>query len=74
MKISEKALQNLQSRQAKAALMGVLGFSEVWISKVIKANKPNGPLTTAAALKVIEQETGLKAKEILENVEEASTK
>jgi hypothetical protein len=74
MKISKKALQNLHSRQAKAALMGVLGFSEVWITKVIKANKPNGPLTTAAAIKVIEQETGMSQEQILEEVSELATK
>lgn len=70
MKISEKALQKLQSRKGKAALMGALGFSEVWITKVLNTNKSNGPLTTAAALRVIEQETGLPMTEILEEVKE----
>jgi hypothetical protein len=72
MKLRKKVVKKLQNRKAKAALMGALGFSEVWISKVIDTNKDNGPLTTAAALKVIEIETGLSQMEILEELESAA--
>lgn len=65
MKLTKKALNGIkdQSRRLKLAL--ALGFSEQWINRVIAANKPNGPLTTAIALKVIREETGLTDVEIL---------
>lgn len=68
MKLSETAKEKLQTRQAKAALMTTLGFSEVWINKCIKANKVNGPLTTISAIGVIKRETGLTEEEILDGM------
>jgi len=68
MKLSNKAKEMLKNKEARLALMTALGFSEVWVTKCIEANKPNGPLTTISALKAIQKETGLTQKEILEDV------
>ena len=69
MKLSERAIESINTKSGRLSLMMAMGFSEQWTYKIIKANKPNGPLTTAAALKVIEQETGLTQDEILEGLE-----
>lgn len=69
MKLTEKAKTAISNRSGRDAIMQAMGFTESWTYKVIKANKVNGPLTTAAALKVIERETGLSQDEILETPE-----
>lgn len=62
--LSKTALEKIdQEIRLKLAL--ALGFTEYWVRKLINSNKPNGPLTTALAIKVIREETGLKDKEIL---------
>jgi hypothetical protein len=66
MKLTRKAIKGIKDHGARLKLALALGFSEQWIVRVIGANKSNGPLTTATALKVIRQETGLKDAEILE--------
>lgn len=43
-----------------------LNFSEQWIVRLIKDNKDNGPLTTVAALRTLQEETGLSQEDILE--------
>lgn len=64
MTISKQAIAKInQATQLKLAL--ALGYSGRWIVNVIAANKPNGPLTTYSALKVIREETGLTDQEIL---------
>lgn len=49
-----------------------LDFSEQWIIKLIEANEPNSKLTTEASLRIIERETGLNRKQILEEVKSAA--
>lgn len=49
----------------KVALAYHLGKTEQWITRLLEQNKNNGLLTTAEAIKVIRQETGLKESEIL---------
>lgn len=66
MKLSKKALRGIKDQAARLKLALALKFSQQWIDKVVDANKPNGPLTTATALKVIREETGLTDAEILE--------
>jgi hypothetical protein len=62
--LSDIALQKIDQK-IKLELAIALGFTEYWVTKLIANNKPNGPLTTATALKVIREETGLEDKEIL---------
>lgn len=66
MKLTRKAIKGIKEQTARLRLALALGFSEQWIIKVIGANKSNGPLTTALALKVIREETGLTDAEILQ--------
>lgn len=66
MKLSKKALKGIKNRPSRLKLALGMGFSEQWINQVIGANKQNGPLTTAKALQVIREETGLTDAEILE--------
>jgi len=66
MKISNKALELIKGRKSILALALALDFTELWVSKLLVINKENGPLTTAKALQVIQEETGLGNEEILE--------
>lgn len=67
MKLTAKAITAISNRGSMLALALALGFTEVWIVKLIEANKENGPLTTAKALQVIKSESGLNESEILES-------
>ena len=69
MKLTEDAIIAISHRPAVLALMETLGFTEVWITRLIEKNKPNGPLTTVSAVETIQQFTGLKKDEILEYTE-----
>jgi hypothetical protein len=53
------------SRDMRLALCSALGFTELWIDKLIEKNKVNGPLTTAKSLEVIRKETGRADANIL---------
>lgn len=66
MKLSKKALKGIRDQSTRLKLALALKFSQQWIDRVANANKANGPLTTASALKVIREETGLTDSEILE--------
>lgn len=66
MKLSKRALKGIKKSAPRLKLALAMGFSEQWIVRVIATNKSNGPLTTASALKVIREETGLTDAEILE--------
>lgn len=66
MKLSNAAISALSNRKIMLALALGLDFSEQWMRVIIKDNKDNGPLTTAKALQVIKEETGLTDEEILE--------
>lgn len=68
MKLTEKAIAAIRTRETVLKLALALGFSEVWIDRLILKNKENGPLTTIKALEVIVEETGLDQSEILEEV------
>jgi hypothetical protein len=67
MKITEKAIALINTQQTRLRLALALGFSETWVRGLIHKNKDNGPLTTASALKVIREETGMGDSEILED-------
>jgi hypothetical protein len=65
MKLSKKAIKKID-RTIMQKLAIALGFSEYWVSRLVKKNKANGPLVTPSALSVIKIETGLQDEEILE--------
>lgn len=66
MKLRKTALNKIKDSAIRLKLAGALKCTEQWVIKLIAANKRNGPLTTAAALGVIREETGLTDSEILE--------
>lgn len=66
MKLSKKAIKGIKNQATRLKLALAMGFSEQWIIKVIEANKQNGPLTTATALRVIREELGISDQEILD--------
>jgi hypothetical protein len=75
MKLSNRAIEKLKaSRESRLRLCSSLGFTEVWIDKLIDKNKVNGPLTTVSAIGVIREETELADSEILENETEEPVK
>lgn len=70
MKLTNKAKEAITNRASVLKLALALDFSELWIDKLIEANKNNGPLTTAKALQIIQEETGLTQDDILEESQE----
>jgi hypothetical protein len=66
MKLSQKALQTINTQSTRLSIALTVPCSETWVRVLIKRNKENGPLTTVAVLKVIRRETGLTDDEILE--------
>jgi phage repressor protein C with HTH and peptisase S24 domain len=66
MKITEQALEAINNKTTRNKLALALNFTERWIIKCISENKSNGPLTTAAALQVIREETDFTNDQILE--------
>lgn len=71
MKLTQHAKEAVKNnKRARARLQLILDKSEYTINRYIQDNEENSMLTTAAALKVIREETGLADTEILEEVEE----
>lgn len=66
MKLTKIALEAIDQQNIRLKLALALGFTEAWVIKLIANNKDNGPLTTALALQIIEQETGMNQEDILE--------
>lgn len=66
MKLSNTAIERISDRKVLLQIALALNFSEQWMRRVIENNKNNGPLTTALALQVIREETGLTDDQILE--------
>lgn len=74
MKLTQNILQLINTSETRLKLALALGFSETWIRSLIADNKENGPLTTAKALQVIGEETGLDQSAILEDSAESVNK
>lgn len=73
--LRETVIQKILENGLSLKLAEALDFTQGWIITLAKANKKNGPLTTASALKVIREFTGLSDSEILlEEVVEAVQK
>lgn len=68
MKLNESIIAELKNhKRARARLQLELDKSEYTINRYISENEINGDLTKAAALKVIQEETGLAQDKILED-------
>lgn len=64
MKLSKKALSAITPKTRLKLALG-LDCTEQWMIQLLDKNKENGPLTTATALQIIRQETGLRDDQIL---------
>lgn len=71
--LTRQAIKKIKEKRLGLLIAHALKCSEQWINRVIKANRNNGPLTTAAALAVIREETGLKDSQILEEEKKTVT-
>lgn len=76
MKLTKICIETIQGKRDLILKLALeLGFSELWVNKLLDANKENGPLTTAKALQLIRESTGLLDQEILiEAVKEVDSK
>lgn len=68
MKLTTKAIESMD-KATILALALALDFRETWVKRLVDQNKDNGPLTTAKALQVIKENTGLADTDLLEEVE-----
>lgn len=66
MTLTQTALDKIKNQDVRRELSGELKCTDQTISRYIKLNENNGPLTTAGAIKVIRDMTGLVDGEILE--------
>lgn len=66
MKLSAVALDKINITKTRLRLALELGYTERWISRLIKDNDPNNDLTLSSSLKIIREETGLTDDQILE--------
>jgi hypothetical protein len=66
MKLTKTALAQIDKPEIRLKLALGLAFSETWVRSLISVNKDNGHLTTAKALQIIREETGLHDDQILE--------
>jgi hypothetical protein len=73
MRLTEAAIKAINVKSIRPLLALALGKSEQSIIRYIGSNEENGMLTTAAALKVVTEQTGLKLDEILIEEKEVIT-
>lgn len=68
-KLSQKAITALDDNLIRLNVAIALGFTDTWVRSLTAKNKPNGPLTTVAAVRTIQTLTGMGESEVLELVE-----
>lgn len=68
MKLTQTALDRIKDKRVRALLALALNVTDQSIVNYIGANKDNGPLTTAIALRLMTEEIDLSEEEILEEV------
>jgi len=68
MKLTTIAIEKADTLTTRLRLALALNVTERWIIALLKENKDNSALTTAAALKVIREETKLRDSQILDDV------
>lgn len=64
--LTKKTIKKINVTKTRLSLAMAMGFTEQWIIRLIDTNRVNGPLTTARALQIIKEQTGLTENEILE--------
>jgi hypothetical protein len=65
--LSDSARQKvIDDKHIRLKLAVALNFTSGWILTRAYQNKPNGPLTTYAAIEVLQQELGMSKEEILQ--------
>jgi hypothetical protein len=64
---TRKAIDKIIKKEVRRDLLPVFNVTEGQLIRKIKANQINGPLTTLAAVTVIERLTKLKRGELLED-------
>lgn len=67
MRLSKKAIEKIDTMAFRPLLQREFECSEMSVRRWLTDNKHNGPLTTAGALKVIRENTGLTDADILES-------
>ncbi len=73
MRLSQIALQKINTGQVRLRLAMQFDCTERWISQLIKENLNDGDLTKASALQIIREQTGLSDGEILEEATTTAT-
>lgn len=73
MRIKKDTIELINTPKIRVTLALALNRTEQRIIFLLKHNPTNSILTTAAALKIIRQETGLSEKQILMEEKEVST-
>lgn len=69
MKLKKQIIKRLSDdRSLRLSLAMGLDFTELWIERLVKANKNNGPLTTESSLKVLREELKISNDQILEEI------
>lgn len=72
--LSDTTIQSIDADLLLRQKLGMgLGFTDDWIRRLAKANKPNGPLTTVKAVSIIREETKMQDEEILVDEEALAT-
>lgn len=66
MRLSKKAIRKISNRKSALKIALAVNYGEQWVRNLIAKNQDNGPLTMAAAIKAISEDTGLSQNEILE--------
>jgi hypothetical protein len=70
MKLSKKAIQRLrENKKARGRIALAFDKTDFSVIRWIKENSANSMLTTAAAMQIIREETGLTDEQILEETE-----
>jgi hypothetical protein len=72
MRLSEKALAAINNQEMRLMIALKLGVGENTVRLYIRDNEPDGDLTKASVLQIIEEETKLTQEEILTSEEKAA--
>jgi len=68
-RLSCEAIKRINSKEVRQELLPIFNITEGQLIRKIKNNRPNGDLTTLAAIEVIQRKTKLKRGDLLEEVD-----
>lgn len=66
-RIRKAAIDRINSKEVRRELLPLFDVTEGQLIRKIKANETNGPLTTLAAITVIQRRTKLRRDDFLED-------